>query len=90
MSFKTALQTFALDIVGALCVGAAFAWAGFDAAQHAGRVATTTLFGALVIATLGGFLISKHKTVELLDFLFEQARRFVTIKIPPAGSGDGA
>lgn len=90
MSVRDALVTFALDIVGALLVGAAFAWAGFDASQHAGRVATTTLFGVLVVGTTGGFLISKHKTIELLDFLFEQARRFLALKLPSAGSGDGA
>lgn len=90
MSVRDVVLAVSLDLLGAVLVGAAFAWAGYDASQHGGRVASTTLFGALAVASTGGFLISKHKTLELLDFLFGQARRFLTIKFPPAGSGDDA
>jgi hypothetical protein len=80
------IQTFLSEIIGGLMVSAAFAWAGFDASQHAGRASMTTIFCALVIASVGGFLISKHKMAEIADFLFAQATRARSFKFPSAGS----
>lgn len=83
-------RSFASDLCGVLLVFAAFAWIGFDASQHAGRIALVTGVGALGTAATGGWLISKSKTLALFDFLFEQAKRLGSIKLPSAGSGSDA
>lgn len=88
MSLTDALETFAITVAGILMILAAFAWAGFDAYSHAGRVGPTTLFGALVVGSAGGVLVSKHKMAELYEFLFVQATRARAIKFPSAGSDD--
>ena len=74
------------DIVGIILLLLAAAWAAFDAVQHAGRVGTTTLIGAMVLCAIGGWLISMTKTLAILNFLFAQAKRFATLKLPSAGS----
>lgn len=84
------LRALASETFGVLLILAAFAWSGFDASQHAGRVAGVTVVGALVIAAAGGWLISKTKTLALLDFLFEQAKRLGSLKLPSVGSGPDA
>ena len=78
------------NIIGCLLVLVAFAWSGFDASQHAGRVASVTAIGALVLGATGGWLISKTKTLAILNFLFEQAKRLGSIKFPSVGSGPDA
>lgn len=75
------LRSLASDIFGVLLVFAAFAWSGFDASQHAGRVAGLTVVGTLALATAGGFLISKSKTIAMFDFVFAQLKRVVTLKV---------
>lgn len=83
-------SSFFSDAFGVLLVLVAFAWLGFDAAQHAGRVALLTGAGALALAAAGGWLISKTKTLALLNFLFDQAKRIASIKLPSVGSGPDA
>lgn len=73
-------RSLASDIFGALLVLAAFVWCGFDAAQHAGRVAGLTMAGALALATAGGWLVSKSKTLAMFDFVFTQLKRALTLK----------
>jgi hypothetical protein len=90
MSFKDAAQTFAMTLVGVLMILAAFAWAGYDVSQHAGRASVVTLFGALAIGSAGGVLVSKTKMAELYGFLFAQASRARDFKFPKDGSGDAA
>ena len=90
MSTRDTVQAFAVDILGSVMILGGFVWAGFDASQHAGRVAMSTLIAALVLASAGGVLISKHRMAELFDFLFTQAGRARGLQVPTAGSGDDA
>lgn len=88
MSVKEAVQSFAADILGGVMIVGGFVWAGFDASQHAGRAAMSTLAATLLLASVGGVLISKHKMAELADFVFTQAGRARGLHIPAAGSDD--
>ena len=76
------IGSFFDDALGAVFILAAFGWCGFDIAQHGGRVGGITAIGGLVLASAGGWLISKTKTLALLDFIFTQAKRAVGIKLP--------
>jgi hypothetical protein len=84
------LRSLASDIFGVVLVALGFAWGGFDAYSHGGRVSTVTLVGALILAATGGWLVSKTKTLALIDFLFTQAKRAVGIKIPLPTDGSGS
>lgn len=75
------LRSHSLDALGILLVLLAFVWCGYDASQHAGRVAGLTVVGALAVATAGGFIISKTKTLALYDFVFAQLKRALTLKV---------
>lgn len=88
MSVKEAVQSFAVDILGSVMIAGGFVWAGFDASQHGGRVAMSTLLATLVLASAGGVLISKHKMAELADFIFTQAGRARGLHLPVDGSDD--
>lgn len=81
------IRGFLSDLIGVVLIVLACAWSGFDAANHAGRVSMTTLAGALALAALGGWLISKTKTLAALDFLFTQAKRLVGLKLPIDSAG---
>jgi hypothetical protein len=83
-------RDFSVDLLGLFLAVLGFAWAIFDAVNHTGRVGMGTLVGSLVLAVTGGFLISKHRTAELLDFFFAQAKRFLSLKLslPSAGSDE--
>lgn len=80
-------RSLASDLFGSLLICVAFAWCGFDASQHAGRVAGITVVGALALAAAGGWLVSKSKTLAMFDFVFTQLKRVVTLRV---GSGDDA
>jgi hypothetical protein len=84
-------RSLASDIFGVVLIALGFAWSGFDAYSHAGRVSTITLVGALVLAATGGWLVSKTKTLELIAFLVEQAKQLAGIKISlPTSDRSGA
>lgn len=73
-------------LAGVLFLAAAFAWLALDVRPD-GHVELSTALGVAVFAMIGGWLISKRKTLELLQFLRVQLAKFFTLPggTPPAG-----
>lgn len=79
------IRNFLSEFVGAALIAAAFAWLSLDVKADT-HVAMSTAAGSTALALVGGWFISKTKTLELVKFVAEQLRALRVAVLSPVGS----